>query len=177
MRSAPVAQYAAEARENVQGGAEGVLFDSAPDSVLEAADGLRAPAPLADAGLTSPVLSLGNSGSGLPFHNHGAAWLTVLAGKKLVVLLPPNPEGEERPQPGWQTLQHAPPASWAGADPVTSGSKLGEAGLSTNPTVRAQRFISWLAKDAMKAGSDRGRDRGRAVFRANFTPAAHDPAF
>lgn len=138
VRRATVAQYASEARAkaNIESGAEGLLFGRAPESVLEATDGLRGPAPLANAGLTSPVLSLGASGSGLPFHNHGGAWLSVLAGSKLVVLLPPNPADQQRPQPGWQTLQHAPPASWAAADPATSGTKLGEAGLSTNPTVR-----------------------------------------
>lgn len=138
VRRATVTQYAAEARAGIAGGAEGVMFDRAPDSVLEATSGLQGPAVLGNAGLTSPVLSLGKSGSGLPFHNHGAAWLTVLAGKKLVVLVPPASEDQRRPEPGWQTLQHVPPANWAGADPVTSGSKLGEAGLSSNPTVRTQ---------------------------------------
>lgn len=136
VRSATVAQYAAEVRGDIQDGAEGFLFGPAPESVLTATDGLRAPTVFAEAGLTSPMLSLGRSGSGIPFHNHGAAWLTVLAGKKLVVLLPPAQEDQQRPQPGWQTLQHSPPGSWAGADPISAGTKLGNAGLSTNPTVR-----------------------------------------
>jgi hypothetical protein len=85
LRRPSVARYAAEARaaEGDASGVAGVLFGRAPESVLAAAEGLRGPAPLVAAGLTAPVLSLGPSGSGLPFHNPGAAWQTVLAGAKV----------------------------------------------------------------------------------------------
>eukprot|EP00040_Diaphanoeca_grandis_P027989 m.160575 g.160575 ORF g.160575 m.160575 type:complete len:563 (-) comp31186_c0_seq2:105-1793(-) len=44
-----------------------------------------------------PVVSIGGAGSGLPFHVHGAAWLTTVYGSKLWFLIPPQnwpPVGE-----------------------------------------------------------------------------------
>ena len=47
--------------------------------------------------LTGPVVSLGPSGTGLAWHSHGAAWETVVAGLKLVLLAPPmsDPAGKK----------------------------------------------------------------------------------
>ena len=39
--------------------------------------------------LDEAILSLAPSKMGLPFHNHGSAWETVVVGRKLVVIIPP----------------------------------------------------------------------------------------
>ena len=39
--------------------------------------------------LDEPVLSLAPTRRGLPFHNHGSAWVAVIVGRKLVMVVPP----------------------------------------------------------------------------------------
>ena len=36
------------------------------------------------------IFSVGPSGQGLPFHSHGASWQTLIYGRKLWVLYPPD---------------------------------------------------------------------------------------
>jgi hypothetical protein len=43
-----------------------------------------------EASLAYPVLSIGGVGTGLPFHTHGQAWLRLVAGMKLWLLVPPG---------------------------------------------------------------------------------------
>ena len=88
----------------------GIMLSRAPPTLVDATKGMVAPSPLGSANLSASVLSLASPGTGLPFHNHGAAWLTVLGGKKLVVLSPPR---EQLTTPEFQLLQHRPPISWA----------------------------------------------------------------
>jgi hypothetical protein len=40
-------------------------------------------------GMRATILSLAPTRVGLPFHNHGSAWETVIAGKKLILFIPP----------------------------------------------------------------------------------------
>jgi hypothetical protein len=91
----------------------GLLLSRAPASIVRATHGMPPPDVLARANLNASVLSLGGIGSGLPFHNHGAAWLTVLVGKKLIVVSPPRGQGV--PNVRFQALQHRPPVSWSTA--------------------------------------------------------------
>lgn len=110
VRNASVRAFASEAGP-ADGSVElGIMLSRAPAALIDATGGMLAPTPLEAANLTSSVLSLAAPGTGLPFHNHGAAWLTVLGGKKLAVLSPPR---EQPSSPEFQVLQHRPPISWA----------------------------------------------------------------
>ena len=88
-RRATVAGFAAELRRG--GGQErGLLFDSAVGRDGSAASEWAIPAGLGGAGLNDTVLSLGGNRAGLPLHNHAAAWVRIVHGEKLVVLVPPS---------------------------------------------------------------------------------------
>eukprot|EP00747_Dinoflagellata_sp_TGD_P206410 gnl/TRDRNA2_/TRDRNA2_80125_c0_seq1.p1 gnl/TRDRNA2_/TRDRNA2_80125_c0~~gnl/TRDRNA2_/TRDRNA2_80125_c0_seq1.p1 ORF type:complete len:541 (-),score=89.26 gnl/TRDRNA2_/TRDRNA2_80125_c0_seq1:115-1737(-) len=53
-----------------------------------------------------PIVSLGSSRAGLPFHEHEAAWLWLVHGRKQWFLLPPGsiPDGATRWKTTWQWL-------------------------------------------------------------------------
>eukprot|EP01065_Artemidia_motanka_P019833 TRINITY_DN23716_c0_g1_i1.p1 TRINITY_DN23716_c0_g1~~TRINITY_DN23716_c0_g1_i1.p1 ORF type:complete len:508 (+),score=138.17 TRINITY_DN23716_c0_g1_i1:64-1587(+) len=61
----------------------GLLFDQGHDA------GWTCPERFAESGLCQPVLSIGAAGTGLPLHNHNAAWETPVVGRKLVLLAEP----------------------------------------------------------------------------------------
>ena len=52
-------------------------------------DRFAVPPLMHEAGLNDTILSVGAAGAGLPFHNHAAAWQSVVHGQKLFLLLPP----------------------------------------------------------------------------------------
>ena len=86
-------QYAGEQLLSAYGGAGVSLFSSA----------------LSD--MADHVLSLGRSGSGLPFHSHGQSWLELLQGHKLWLLHPPGPLPEVS-QPWVPESEQLPLADW-----------------------------------------------------------------
>eukprot|EP01051_Picozoa_sp_SAG22_P022229 SAG22_NODE_5246_length_1054_cov_0.832461_1_plen_320_part_10 len=77
----------------------GLLFDG---STAGLAGGEWAiPELVAAAGAADPLISIGPSGRGLPFHNHQAAWEAVVVGAKLFVLFEPTATS----LPGWLLLR------------------------------------------------------------------------
>lgn len=80
----------------------GLLFDSISKEAVEAA-GIDIPSVLTDRGLDDIILSVGGKKKGLPFHNHAAAWQTVLSGRKLFLFLPPLPVQQENSSNDWST--------------------------------------------------------------------------
>lgn len=128
VRSSTINQFANEPTPREPGTEAGLMLSRTPQSVVDATDGLHSPAVLHGLNLTAPVLSMGASGVGLPFHNHGPAWLTVVAGKKLVVLAPPR---RDEPSEAFMLLQHRPPISWAVGKPEQVQQTFTSAGLLT----------------------------------------------
>ena len=47
------------------------------------------------------ILSVGGPEKGLPFHNHAAAWQTVISGRKLFLFLPPLPLNQTTVKSDW----------------------------------------------------------------------------
>eukprot|EP00035_Acanthoeca_spectabilis_P030449 m.476788 g.476788 ORF g.476788 m.476788 type:complete len:473 (-) comp41799_c0_seq1:27-1445(-) len=127
VRETTIREFADESTVRQDGVEPGVLLSRAPRSVLDATEQLLPPSPLAVANLSAGVLSIGSIGVGLPFHNHGAAWLTVLKGKKLVVLTPPRTDAD----PEFWGLQHRNPISWAILPPEAVRRRFEAAGLLT----------------------------------------------
>ena len=70
----------------------GLLFDKINQASAQAAFGINHSRASPFWGLsTDIILSMGGPEQGLPFHNHAAAWQTVVSGKKLFLFLPPLP--------------------------------------------------------------------------------------
>eukprot|EP00040_Diaphanoeca_grandis_P030154 m.177793 g.177793 ORF g.177793 m.177793 type:complete len:589 (+) comp31910_c0_seq2:233-1999(+) len=80
-RNATVADYILSQMDQRNGG---VLFDS-----MLGKDGYQIPSRFKTNGVDEMLLSIGPSKLGLPFHNHAAAWQTVISGEKLFFFLPP----------------------------------------------------------------------------------------
>jgi hypothetical protein len=108
-RTTTIAAFMRESRTVGLGAEPGMVLGQTPASVLAATASLPPPSLLDSANLTSSVISLSHPGVGLPFHNHGAAWLTVVAGRKLVVLAPASAGVGN---PAMLALQHQSPVSW-----------------------------------------------------------------
>lgn len=132
VRNSTIRAFATEAGPADAAVEHGIMLSRAPPTLVDATEGMVAPSPLGAANLSASVLSLAAPGTGLPFHNHGAAWLTVLGGKKLVVLSPPR---KQLTTPEFQLLQHRPPISWAVGPRRQAAAMFRAAGLKTRHCV------------------------------------------
>lgn len=94
---------------------ESIRADFWIPAAFESSFGTGRPAAEAADQRTWPVLSLGEGGAGLPFHNHGDAWLALVYGDKHWFLYPPgtgpvaSPQDERdlsAPPPGLASSRH-----------------------------------------------------------------------
>jgi hypothetical protein len=79
--------------DGMQDPAAGMLLDYVESGSFGAGSDWSPPGPLLDSEAADDehlMLSIGATGQGYPFHNHGAAWETVVIGHKLVLSFPPG---------------------------------------------------------------------------------------
>lgn len=80
----------------------GLLFDEISLASAQSAFGINESQANPFGGLSNDlILSVGGPEKGLPFHNHAAAWQTVISGRKLFLFLPPLPLNQTAVKGDW----------------------------------------------------------------------------